>query len=107
MRGKNGYLPGWDRAHFDKIAYRGVGSLRVACPIVEYIAIGRIMADHIRAREAAEEQHPPLQRVRHRNGRGRRSDIPNKTEYLVFLVELLHGLGGASRLKAVAARQPP
>jgi hypothetical protein len=91
-------------AHLNKIAHNRVGLLGIARPIVEYIAIGRIVADNIRACEAAEEQHPPLERVRYRDGCGGRSDIPDNAEYLIFLIELLHGLGGPRRGKSVVGR---
>ena len=59
------------------------------------------MAEHVGAGESAEEQHPPLQRIGDGDHRGRRADVSDDAEYLVFLVELLHGLGGARRLITV------
>ena len=66
--------------------------------------VRRIMAEHVGASESAEEQHSPLKRIRHRDRRGGRSNISNDAEYLVLLVELLHGVGGAGRLITVISR---
>ena len=85
----------------------GIGFLRVARTIVEYVTIGGITAQDIRACEGAEEQHPPLERVGHRDDRGRRSNISNEAEYLVFLVELFHGLDGPGRLIAIVSGDQP
>src|SRR5712671_4693947 len=101
LLGENGDLVGWYPAQFHQIAHRGVGFLRIARTEVEYVAIGRIVAHDIGAGEGAVEQHPPLQRVRYRDGCGGRADISDDAEDLVFLVELLHGLGGPLRLIAV------
>ena len=62
------------------------------------------MAEHIGAREGAEEQHPPLQRVGDGDHRGGGADVSNDAEYLFLLVELLHGVGSARRLIAVVRR---
>ena len=62
------------------------------------------MAQYACAAEWAEEQHPPLERVRNRNAGGRGSDISDEAEHLVFLVELLHRVAGPRRLVAVIGR---
>jgi MHS family proline/betaine transporter-like MFS transporter len=89
--------------HLDEIAHRGVGFLHIARPIVEHIAIRRIVADDIRAGEGAEEQRPVLQRIRHRHRGGCGADISDKAEHLVFLVKLLHGVEGARRFETVVS----
>ena len=85
----------------------GVGFLGVARPIVEHVAIGRIVAQDVGAGEGAEEQRPPLQRVGNRDRRGRRSDIADEAEYLILVAELLHRFERARRLIAVVGRNQP
>src|SRR3984893_6975838 len=104
LLGENGDLVGWYPAHFHQIAHGGIGLFRVARTVVEYIAIGRIVAEHIGAGESAEEQHPPFQRIGDGDHRGGRSDISDDAEDLVFVVELLHGIAGAGRLITVISR---
>src|SRR6266568_5002742 len=104
LLGENGDLPDRYSAQFHQVAHRGVGFLGVACPIVEYIAIRRIMAEHIGAGESTEKQQLPLERIWDSDHRGGCSNVSNNTEYLVLLVELLHGVGGARRLITVIGR---
>ena len=72
LLGEHGDLPDRDAAHLHQIAHRGVGFLGIARTVVEDIAIRRIAAHDIAAGVGPEEQHPPLERERHRDRCGRR-----------------------------------
>src|SRR6202035_1881140 len=107
LLGENGDLPGLQPPQFDQVMHHGVGFLRVARTIVEYIAIGWVTAQYTGACEGAEEQQPSLQCVRDRNDSGGGPDISNDTQDLIFLVELFHGLGGPRRFITVISRDEP
>jgi len=91
-------------ADFHQIAHRRIGLFRIAGAVVEHITVGRVAAEDAGAGEGPEEQHPPFQRERDGNHRGRRSDISDDAEHLFLFVKLLHRLGGPGRLIAVIGR---
>ena len=105
--GEHGDLPDRDAAHLHQIAHRGVGFLGIARTVIEDIAIRRIAAHDVAAGVSPEEQHPPLERERHRDRRGRGADAADDAEDLVLLVELSHGLERARRLVAVIGGDDP
>ena len=75
--------------------------LRVAGAVVEDVAIGRIAPQQARAGEGTEEEHLLLQRVRHGHFRGGRPDVPDESEHVARLRQLLHHRAGTVGLVAV------
>ncbi len=75
--------------------------LGVARPVVEDVAVGRIVAHHIGAGVGREEQHAPLQRERNRDGGSGGAEIADEAEHLLAVVELPHRVERARRIVAI------
>ena len=82
----------------------GSGFFSIAGAIVENIAVRRIASEQSCAGECTEEDHLAIERIRQGDGCSGRADVADDREHLIFFVEALHCLGGASRLVAVVRR---
>src|SRR3954468_5354264 len=104
LLGEDGDLAGLEPADVDQPADDGGRLLGVARPVVEDVAVGRVLAQERRARESAEEEDLVLDRVRSGDRGGGSSDVADDTGDMALLDQLLHRLDGAGGFVSVVER---